>query len=309
MEGLTRLLVQPQPRQDGVTLPPDPDLLWRQPFGVRDTHGVQVRINALGMRGPELRPKKPNECRVVSLGDSSVFGFLVSEEESYTSVACAAHECTPLLLASPGYSTVQSLVWLEQTGTVLEPDWIWIGNLWSDQSIVGFQDKDLVRDYSVFRRRWQWRLLSVLRQSVLFNQTRLFFIGDSKRARRDVAWQNDWNQSDQGLPRVPIKDYAENIAALVTLSQSLGAQVAFVGLSKQSELEGGHDDLANQYRSVLMRAAELANAPYIDAKTVWQHSGLSSEELFSDFLHPSAKGHQVLGEALAEQINLGQGCD
>ena len=309
LETFVRTTVPFQPNLDGVSLPPDPDLLWRQPYGLRETQGVQVRINKLGMRGPELRPKASDECRVVSIGDSSVFGFMVAEEESYTAVACQSHQCTPMILASPGYSTVQSLVWLERIGAELEPDWIWIGNLWSDQSIVGFQDKDLVRDYSVFRRRWQWRMLRIFRRSALFNQLRLFFIGDTKHKHRDVAWQNGWNQSDKGLPRVPLKNYAINIAALVTLSQSLGANVAFVGLAKQSEMDGAHDELAEQYRTVLKNAADIANAPYIDAKTVWQRSKQPSTALFADFLHPSAEGHRLLGEALAEEIIRAQGCD
>lgn len=308
-EGLARMVSSPPEIRDGARLPPDPDLLWRQPVGARDNHGTRVRINTLGMRGPELEKKRRDECRVVSVGDSSVFGFLVAEDESYTAVACRTQACTPMLLASPGYSSVQSLVWLERVGSELQPDWVLIGNLWSDQSVVGFQDKDLVRDYSVFRRRWQWTWLGVLRRSVLFNQLRLAYLGDSKQERRDVAWQRGWNQGDKGEPRVPIEDYAENLAALTTLSHSLGAHVAFVGLAKKAEIDGAQDELAVQYRSVLRQAAELANAPYIDAKTVWLESGRSSTALFADFLHPSSEGHFLLGKAIAERINLEQGCD
>ena len=255
------------------------------------------------MRGPESGPKRPDEQRVVSIGDSSVFAFLVEEEDSYTSVACNRMDCTPMLLASGGYSTVQSLVWLDRVGAQLEPDWIIIANLWSDQSIVGFQDKDLVRDYSVYRSSWQWSLLRMLRYSALFNRLRSLYVGDSKQEKRDIAWQNGWNQGATGGPRVPIDEYADNIAALVALSQSLGAQVAFVGLAKEAEVDGAYDGLAIQYRAVLQEAAALANAPYIDALKVWQESGVTSKELFADFLHPSAKGHYLLGIALSEAID------
>ena len=309
LEGLVRILSQPAIERDGARLPPDPDLLWRQPLGERENHGTRIRINSLGMRGPEVEDKDSGECRVVSVGDSSVFGFLVAESESYTAVACQNQDCQPMLLASPGYSTVQSLVWLERVGQTLQPDWIVIGNLWSDQSVVGFQDKDLVRDYSVFRRRWQWQWLRLLRRSALFNQLRIAYLGDAKQARRDVAWQSGWNQGDMGEPRVPIEDYAENLSALTTLSQSFGAAVAFVGLAKKSELEGAYDERAEQYRSLLRQTAELAQAPYIDAKTIWLDADVPSEQLFADFLHPSAEGHRLLGEAMSTSIDFGQACD
>ena len=302
LEGVCRIFPPVPVITDGAALPPDPDLLWRQPYGEREENGIMIRINSLGMRGPEVAPKQADERRVVSIGDSSVFAFLVQEENSYTSVACKEMDCTPMLLASGGYSTVQSLVWLERVGTQLEPDWIVIGNLWSDQSIVGFQDKDLVRDYSVYRSSWQWSLLRLSRQSALFNRLRSLYIGDSKQEKRDIAWQNGWNQGATGSPRVPIDEYAQNIEALVALSQSLGAQVAFVGLAKQAEVEGAYDGLAIQYRAVLQEAAALANAPYIDALRVWQESGVSSQELFADFLHPSAKGHYLLGLALSQAL-------
>lgn len=304
LEGLCRLFPPPPPLiTDGAALPPDPDLLWRQPFGEREESGISIRINSLGMRGPEVGPKQENEQRVVSIGDSSVFAFLVEENESYTSVACVKQNCTPMLLASGGYSTVQSLVWLDQVGEQLDPDWIVIGNLWSDQSIVGFQDRDLVRNYSVFRSSWQWSLLRFFRHSALFNRLRALYIGDSKQEKRDIAWQNGWNQGATGAPRVPIDEYAENLTALVALAESLDAQVLFVGLAKQAEVDGAYDGLAIQYRAVLQETAALANAPYIDALRVWQESGVSSEELFVDFLHPSAKGHYLLGLALSEAMD------
>ena len=108
------------------------------------------------------------------------------------------------------------------------------------------------------------------RHSALFNRLRALYIGDSKQEKRDIAWQNGWNQGATGAPRVPIDEYAENLTALVALAESLDAQVLFVGLAKQTEVDGAYDGLAIQYRAVLQETAALADAPYIDALRVWR---------------------------------------
>ena len=44
-----------------------------------------VRINALGLRGPEVAPKRPGVFRVLVFGDSYAFGVGVDEENVLTS--------------------------------------------------------------------------------------------------------------------------------------------------------------------------------------------------------------------------------
>jgi lysophospholipase L1-like esterase len=178
-----------------------------------------------------------------------------------------------------------------------------IANLWSDQSVVGFQDRDLVRSYQQYRTHWRWKAEFLLRKSRLIQKIREGLAGDPKQSARDIAWQNNWATSSEGEPRVPLNEYAENLSALVVLSESIGAKVAFVALAKKSELNGEIDSRAQAYREIMIQTAEIAHAPIIDAETHWRASGVSVDELFLDFLHPSPKGHQIIGEALHEAIS------
>ena len=83
---------------------------------------VAVRVNSLALRGPELRAKQPRELRMLTLGDSSVFGFGVAEEDVFSSVAAAKlsaalnRPVTPVIGATPGYTSVQALHTLQDVG-------------------------------------------------------------------------------------------------------------------------------------------------------------------------------------------------
>ncbi|MCB9743442.1 MAG: hypothetical protein H6741_25060 [Alphaproteobacteria bacterium] len=72
-------------------LEPDPERLWRTRPGadvqVRGLeYSAEVRINALGLRGPELGPPDPQGMRVLALGDSFTLAAQVPEAQSYAAL-------------------------------------------------------------------------------------------------------------------------------------------------------------------------------------------------------------------------------
>ncbi|MCB9760567.1 MAG: hypothetical protein H6739_12065 [Alphaproteobacteria bacterium] len=74
---------------------PDDALLWRlvplSEATVRSAeYRVHVRINGLGLRGPELGPPAPGEQRLLLLGDSFTLAAQVEEDESYAARLGAA---------------------------------------------------------------------------------------------------------------------------------------------------------------------------------------------------------------------------
>ena len=100
VEGVFRLLGY-DPVYDVYSKPEeffqaDPVLGWSFTPGARDEYvgprpfpiefRTDVRINSLGLRGPELDPVPPGGLRVVVLGDSWVAGLEVPENRTYTSV-------------------------------------------------------------------------------------------------------------------------------------------------------------------------------------------------------------------------------
>ncbi len=55
---------------------------YRGTLRVGDAYATDVRINALGMRGPEIGARRPGEERVLMVGDSLVFGYGVEDEHA-----------------------------------------------------------------------------------------------------------------------------------------------------------------------------------------------------------------------------------
>ena len=88
-----------------------------------------VRINGLGLRGPEIeRRKPPGVPRVLVFGDSFVFGIGVDEDHDFTSrlqarlAETSPRGCEVVNMGVSGYSTDQELLLFQELGAELAPD-------------------------------------------------------------------------------------------------------------------------------------------------------------------------------------------
>ncbi|HVP31818.1 MAG TPA: hypothetical protein VMW35_21935 [Myxococcota bacterium] len=90
-------------------------------------HVTEVRVNALGLRGPEASPRPtPGRPRVLVLGDSFAFGFGVAEGSTLrdrleASLRARGVDAEVLSAGVPGWSTDHQLVYLRSRGFALEP--------------------------------------------------------------------------------------------------------------------------------------------------------------------------------------------
>jgi hypothetical protein len=116
----------------------DPLLGWSHEPGAQDVFvgprpwpvefASHVRINSLGLRGPEIGPLAPGTRRVLLLGDSMVAGFEVEYEETFG--ALLQDEMSRALGAPVevinagvrGYGTDQSYLYYRERGRALEAD-------------------------------------------------------------------------------------------------------------------------------------------------------------------------------------------
>ncbi|MEA2604446.1 MAG: hypothetical protein QOF89_5438 [Acidobacteriota bacterium] len=116
----------------------DPKVGHRMRPGLRGEVGnwaeftTQVRINRLGIRGPEIGPRRPGVRRVLVLGDSFTFGTGVEEEEAFP--ARLAAELTRAGIPAEGinagmgaYGVPDEVAWFENYGRQLHPDLILLG--------------------------------------------------------------------------------------------------------------------------------------------------------------------------------------
>src|SRR5262249_42991637 len=108
-----------EPNSEAVYVGPRP---WPVEFS------APVRINSLGLRGPEIAELPPDGYRVMVLGDSMVAAFEVPWEETFESlVETRLHQelGIPVQVIDAGvrgYGTDQSYLYYQERGRRLQPD-------------------------------------------------------------------------------------------------------------------------------------------------------------------------------------------
>ena len=298
----------PPPEKSGApTLKGNPYLLFEFAPGVRKEQGVTVTINSLGMRGEEIDiPKPAGTRRFITTGDSSVFGFGVEDYQVFSQVADKelGEDVEGLNGAVPGYSSYQSINLLRLRALKTEPDLIVIANIWSDNNFDSFVDKDLLATTIGFEESFAGKAQRFFSQSAIFRvMDWKLRVRKQQQKIRTVSWQVG-SSNHIGARRVEINDYANNLNTLVDMAQNNGAEVVFVMLANEEDLNPNSegDKAWTPYRIVMRETAARVGAPIINVTALFIDSGLSKQELFLDEMHPTAKGHEIMGKALAKLL-------
>lgn len=129
----------------GMQLQPHPTRIWSMTPGTQTQFGAEVRIDELGMRYSEI---EPNTQIWLTLGDSSIFGHGLNDQGTLhdqleRTLKIQGNNVDVLCGATPGYSTLQTLDYLNETGWDLNPDVLILGNLWSDNNFDFFSRSHL----------------------------------------------------------------------------------------------------------------------------------------------------------------------
>ena len=261
---------------------------------------VIARINRLGLRGPDPGPKEEGELRLLTLGDSTVFGYGVEEEEVFSSVAAellAAQRGAPVQAfngAIPGHSAPQSLAVLQEVGAEIQPDLVVIANLWSDL----YQAPDGLTD--------------ALDPAGPRSASALYRLGLRVLAPYLPAPRVSWVDfaEGRGTPgagrhaRTPIADYHATQQQIAAEAGRLGARPIFLLLPAPVDLDPvGPPAQVRAYRDAMAEVARELGAPLVDGPGWFAAHGAALTD-FYDQVHPSVSGHRALGEALAAGLAL-----
>lgn len=294
----------------------DADLMW----GLRNEarKGPSYRVNSLGLRGDELREGDP--VRVMTLGDSSVYGHGVDVQEVF--VWRLAERAGPQVEAVnggvPGYSTFQSRRLLDRLADVVKPDIVVVGNLWSDAYRAAVADKAWAAELAAAYGRWNLLvspLSTVSDHSALARRLRST-VHNGFFPRKDVAHEVGWShlvtpEPGQGGPagpprrptpgelptsRVPLDEYRENLHAMVARAREAGALPAFLILPHPMDALDRLPASDRAYRDAMRDVAAAEGAPLIDG-AAWFRDHPTDTPRFSDDIHPNALGHAQLGDA------------
>ncbi len=308
-ELFARLVPPPDPRTPtagdarGVLLHGSPWLLWELHVGDFLERGIPVHVNAAGFRDATRGPK--TRARVLSVGDSTIYGYGVRDGEVFTSLLEKRFDADFINGGVPGYSTFQSLNFLDMRGLALDPDVLLVGSLWSDNNFDTFQDADLLAAYADFQQSNTRRFRRVLSHSVLFQWAdwtlRVAPRGDEARK---VGWMINKQGDIEGARRVDINDYAANLEAFADRMQAHGGGVVYLlPPNREDLLPPGEAPRWAIYRQVMRDVAARHHAPIVDGPAAFGAAGLGVDDLFQDQMHPTAIGHAVLAEAVAKVLD------
>jgi len=311
LEGIARLVPDPwdDPRTaDGRTAPahtlmiPDPTRLWRMQEGEHTANGVTVRIDSDGFRLPAV--EGPADAPLlVTLGDSSVFSHGVADGETLhdqlqADLAAAGIPARVACGATPGYSSLQTRIFLDEAGWARHPKLLVIANLWSDNDFEAFRDADLLG----LSRDPTSTAVRTLSESALF---RLVRFGVLTAAGQPTALKIKWpEKASIGYRRVPIADYAYNLQTLLDEARDHGTGAIFLTLSNVELVKYGANKHADwePYIQVQRELAERGHVPIVDTTTIFRATGMETSALFLDKMHPTAPGHALIAKALTDAL-------
>ncbi len=294
---------------ESIPLAEDPQLGWALAPGAQfRSGGVRIRSNERGLRVSDLPSFEDGELRLLSLGDSSVFGAGVDADQVFLSVAghvLARAWKQPVAALNggvPGHSSAQSLSLARQLLPEARPHWLVVANLWSD--VYGKE-----HEYLLENQTYLPALRGRLRVLASYRVTRRLLLPWLES--RKVGWMvdhDDLGGLDGGVPtRVAPSAYVGNLRSMAALAQEQGGRTAFVMLPAPMDLDRAPiPPTVLRFREAMRAVARELDAPLLDGPELFRSSG-ATIGFFQDNVHPTDDGHRLLGVGLADLLlELGQ---
>jgi lysophospholipase L1-like esterase len=207
------------------------------PDSTSNRGGAECRTNDLGLRDGRIPIEKPKgELRVLSIGDSTVLGFGVAAESSFSErlekKLNAALPCPVEVINAgvPGYASTQTVLYLESQGIAFEPDVVIFESNFNDRRAVppGGQP-DSVEGFRLISRKLV--VFEALDKSMLGRLFRKLFETDTifGSLLRTGSYAADKIPID-APPRVSIEHFEANLRRAIDVSEAAGARLILVGL-------------------------------------------------------------------------------
>jgi lysophospholipase L1-like esterase len=284
---------------------------WRLKPGAQTVEDRQegTRINEAGFRGPwPSAARQPGSLRIAFLGDSSTYGIGVPFGETYAAkVAARLHECLARTIeiavaGTHGYSSLQARLVLDDTLLTLQPDilTIYLG-AWNDFT-PAIGGSDAAKLAAIDSRSATVRTISSLRLYQLLQRAY-----DSMSPRRlpvqdQTLRQQYIEQFEKGTqpegPRVSPSEFQANLAAMIALARSRRIEPVLITppLSAPSQQQF---PFYAAYRAAVDRVAAEWRVPVVHAAEEIEDREAAGAPVFSDWVHPSAEGHDRIAARTA----------
>lgn len=259
--------------------------------------GVEVSINSLGQRGPEVeRAKAPGTFRVVAIGDSLTFGYGAPQEGIWPAALervlqpdaarLGARTVQVLNLGVSAYNSADEARVLEAKALDLDPDVIVVGYFLNDPQVAPLQAL----------QRW-------FREPALWERSHLLRLVDAWRFAR--AKERHGNDGYRNLHDPSGSDWAMVVEAFASMHRAASARgvpvlVATLPAFPPGPTWDGYpwSDLHAQ----VLAAARAQGLDAFDTVPAFQADGRRPKDLCVDFEHPNGAGAEVIARAVAAEI-------
>jgi lysophospholipase L1-like esterase len=300
----------------------DPSPAYRLRPGIETTvRGIAVRVNELGLRGPEVSAvPTPGVRRVLALGDSATFGEGLPEEDAFPrqlerELRTRTGERWEVLNAGvQGYNTADELGFLVTRGLDLAPESV----------VVGFNLNDfdygpvinslgvLTRDRAARAGRWSLGNLSefylVLRWLAVMRQN-AFVRWSADDVPPDAPAKKGFSDFDRAVSTMRKRYYEkpndDRWQAMVDALQGLGRVARERGLRLVVAIIPDGDQLEAPEPAPLPQQKILAICAEAKLECVDLHPAFvaaGATGLHLDIMHPNAAGQRVVARVLAERL-------
>lgn len=285
-----------------VRLSPDPRIIYELVPGLDVTFlGAPLRTNADGFRGPVVPPSRTRPAvRVVGLGDSVMFGWGVSEEDTYLArlgsrlgTASPGVAWEVVNTAVPGYNTVMEVETLEAKGLRFDPDLVILNFVGNDLGLPNFVEER--PDVLSLRRSFLLDFVRARLGGAPEPGPRL--VGVSPEARRFGGEADLARMAPRYRGLVGPQPWRAAMERLHDLSRARGFEVVMLA---HPEVFGYARDTAQELGFPLVETGASVRA--------WaRERGVSDIQrppltLTAEDPHPSAIGHAIIATVLEERL-------
>jgi len=287
---------------------------------IENEWSIEIHTNSNGMRGLReySRDKPAGIMRILSLGDSFVFGWGVKDNETFSSYLEQSDPSLEVLnLGVPGYGLDQILLCFREIGRQFNPDLVFVSIFPEDfwRATRSFADTGYAKPYFTlsgknlllhnvptqqpFALKYNQfpdlikstQIEDFFERSILYHLLRKGII----RVGKDLGWVDPDSTDEWVLGR-------ELLKTLITDIKANGAQAILVIVPPDRWFRGpGQDSL----KKSLLRFAEREQVPMIDLTPFFFESIQQSDitkYYIKDDGHWTAKGHQLAASILKNFI-------